>query len=350
MTWSGSMRAAVFHAPHEPLVVEQVPRPTFGDEDILISVAACGLCHSDLHYIDHGTKTFKSPPLILGHETSGTVAAVGAAVTGFQTGDRVLVPPVLPCGKCRTCRAGRANACEQVRMFGNDVDGAFAQYLAAPAAECFSLPAEIPLIEACIISDAVTTPWHGVRNRARVRAGEAVVIYGCGGIGLNAVQIAALLGAIVIAVDVSEEKLEWACRLGASEIVDARAVSDVPRAIRRLTGGGADVAIEAIGNTHTQEQALASLRVTGRLLMMGFNPQTMSLNAGRTTYRELEVIGTLGCPPAEFPIVIDLVRRGKLQAAPLVTGRFALDDINVGLDTLRAGRGVRNIVVLDEGG
>jgi alcohol dehydrogenase, propanol-preferring len=349
MTGSDSMRAAVFRAPHEPLTLEEVPRPTYGDEDILIQVAGCGLCHSDLHYIDHGTKTFKPPPLILGHETSGTVAAVGAAVSEFHEGDRVLVPPVLPCGKCRTCRAGRANACEHVRMFGNDVDGAFAEYLVAPAAECFAVPAEIPLIEACIISDAVTTPWHGVRNRARVRAGETVVVYGCGGIGLNAVQIAALLGAIVIAVDVSEEKLQWACRLGAADVIDARAVSDVPKAVRRLTGGGADVAIEAIGNTRTQEQALASLRVTGRLLMMGFNPQTMSLNAGRTTYRELEVIGTLGCPPSEFPTVIELVRRGKLQAVPLVTGRFALDEINAGLDTLRAGRGVRNIVVLDPG-
>jgi alcohol dehydrogenase, propanol-preferring len=343
------MRAAVFRAPLQPLELEQVPRPAYGDDDILITVAACGLCHSDLHYIDHGTKTFKPPPLILGHETSGTVAAVGAAVSEFQEGDRVLVPPVLPCGKCRTCRVGRANACEHVRMFGNDLDGAFAEYLVAPAAECFGVPAEIPLIEACIISDAVTTPWHGVRNRARVRAGETVVVYGCGGIGLNAVQIASLLGAIVIAVDVSEEKLDWACRLGAAEVVDARAVPDVPRAVRRLTDGGADVAVEAIGNTRTQEQALASLRVTGRLLMMGFNPHTMSLNAGRTTYRELEVIGTLGCPPSEFPTVIELVRRGKLQAAPLVTGRFALDDINTGLDTLRAGRGVRNVVVLNEG-
>jgi alcohol dehydrogenase, propanol-preferring len=341
------MRAAVFHAPHQPLVVEEVPVPRYGDMDILIDVAACGLCHSDLHYIDHGTPTFKQPPLILGHETSGTVAALGRAVTEFQVGDRVLVPPVLPCGKCRTCRAGRANACEHVRMFGNDLDGAFAEYLAAPASECFRLPKEIPLVEGCIISDAVTTPWHGVRNRARVRAGESVVVYGCGGIGLNAVQIAALLGAVVIAVDVSEEKLQWACRLGAVETIDAREVADVPKAVRRLTDGGADVAIEAIGNTRTQEQAHASLRVTGRLLMMGFNPNTMTLNAGRTTYRELEVIGTLGCPSGEFPTVIDLVRRGKLQAAPLVTGRFGLDEINDGLDTLRAGRGIRNIVVFD---
>jgi alcohol dehydrogenase, propanol-preferring len=339
------MRAAVFHAPHEPLAIEEVPTPSPGPRDLLIEVAACGLCHSDLHYIDHGTKTFKPPPLVLGHEASGTVIATGAEVAGFEPGQRVLVPPIVPCNACRTCRAGRANACEQLQMFGNDLDGAFAEYLVAPAAECFTLPDSLPLAEASVISDAVTTPFHGLRNRARIQAGETVVIYGCGGIGLNAVQVAVLLGAIVIAVDLSLEKLDWARRLGAAEVIDASAVTDVPKQVRRVTAGGADVAVEAIGRSQTQEQAFASLRTGGRLLLMGFNTQSFSLNAGRTTYREIEVIGTLGCRPVDFPIVIDLVARGKLQVAPLVTGRYPLSEINAGLDALRSGRGVRNIVL-----
>ncbi len=344
------MRAAVFHAPHAPLSIEEVPLPAYGPSDLLIQVAACGLCHSDLHYIDHGVKTFKPPPLVLGHEASGTVVAAGAAVQGFGVGDRVLVPPIVTCGACRSCRSGRANVCERLKMFGNDFDGAFAEYLAAPAAEVFHLPDELPLVASSIISDAVTTPWHGVRNRARVRAGETVAIFGCGGIGLNAVQVAALLGAVVIAVDISEEKLEWACRLGAAEVVDARAVPDVPRAIRRLTDGGADVAVEAIGRPQTQEQAFASVRGGGRLLLMGFSSESMALNAGRTTYREIEVIGTLGCRPVDFPVVIDLARRGKLQVESMVTGRFPLSEINAGLDALRAGRGIRNVVVMDGNG
>lgn len=343
------MRAAVFHAPHEPLSIEQVADPRPGERDLLIEVAACGLCHSDLHYTDHGVKTFKPPPLILGHETAGVVAEVGPAVTEFQVGERVLVPPIIPCGACRACRAGRANVCERLRMFGNDLDGAFAEYLVAPAAECFRVPDEIGLVEAAVLSDAVTTPFHGVRNRARVRAGETVAIYGCGGIGLNAVQVAALLGAIVIAVDVSEEKLEWARRFGAAETLNASAVPDIPKAVRRLTEGGADVAIEAIGHPRTQEQAFASLRGGGRLLLMGFSAEPMALNAGRTTYREIEVIGTLGCRPVDFPVVIELVRRGKLQVAPLVTGRFPLAEINAGLDALRAGQGIRNVVLPREG-
>jgi 6-hydroxycyclohex-1-ene-1-carbonyl-CoA dehydrogenase len=342
------MRAAVFHGPEQPLRLEEWPDPKPGERDILIKVVACGLCHSDLHYIDHGVKTFKTPPLILGHEASGIVVEAGSQVTTFKAGDRVLVPPVLPCKQCRNCRSGRENACEKLVMFGNDIDGAWAEYLVAPAAECFQLPVDIPLAEASIISDAVTTPFHGVRNRARVQGGETVVIYGCGGIGLNAVQVAAMLGAIVYAVDVVDEKLEWACRLGATDVINARAVPDVPKAVRRLTGGGADVAVEAIGNPKTQEQAFASLRAGGRLLLMGFNADTMALNAGRLTYREIEVIGTLGCRPVDFPIVIDLVRLGKLQVQSLVTHRFPLSDINAGLDALRSGKGIRNIVVMDE--
>ncbi|MBI4491957.1 MAG: zinc-binding dehydrogenase [Chloroflexi bacterium] len=342
------MRAAVFHAPHAPLALEEAPEPRCGERDILIQVAACGLCHSDLHYIDHGVKTFKAPPLILGHEASGVVVEVGAAARDFKVGDRVLIPPIIPCNTCRSCRSGRANVCERLQMFGNDVDGAFAQYVAAPAAECFHLPEEIPLVEASVISDAVTTPFHGVRNRARVQAGETVAIFGCGGVGLNAVQVAALLGAIVIAVDISPEKLEWARRFGAVEAINPRDVPDVPRAIRRLTGGGADVAVEAIGRPQTQEQAFSSLRGGGRLLLMGFSAESMALNAGRTTYREIEVIGTLGCRPVDFPAVIELVRRGKLQVVPLVTGRFALSEINAGLDALRSGQGIRNVVLPQE--
>lgn len=343
------MRAAVFHAAHTPLSVEQVPDPRCGAGDLLIRVAACGLCHSDLHYVDHGVKTFKPPPLILGHEASGVVVEVGPGVTDFKPGDRVLVSPIIPCHACRTCRSGRENVCERLKMFGNDVDGAFAEYLVAPAAECFRLPDDVPLVEASVISDAVTTPFHGLRNRARIRAGETVAIFGCGGVGLNAVQIAAALGAVVLAVDVRDEKLEWARRFGATEVLDAAAQPDVPKAIRRLTGGGVDVAVEAIGRPETQEQAFASLRGGGRLLLMGFSAEPLPLNAGRTTYRELEVIGTLGCPPVEVPAVIELVRLGRLQVKPLVTGRFPLSEINAGLDALRSGQGIRNVVLPEEG-
>ncbi|HJL69788.1 MAG TPA: alcohol dehydrogenase catalytic domain-containing protein, partial [Anaerolineales bacterium] len=150
------MKAAVFKAPDQPLSIEEVPTPSPGADEVLVKVAGCGLCHTDLHYLDHGTPTFKKPPLILGHEVSGTVAALGADVSAWSEGDRVLLPAVYGCGQCRLCREGRENICERMVMFGNNVDGGYAEYMLAPAKDTLALPQEIPLVEGCIIADAVT--------------------------------------------------------------------------------------------------------------------------------------------------------------------------------------------------
>src|SRR5215472_15393158 len=210
------MRAAVFYGPNMPLRVEDVAVPALDAGEILVKVAACGLCHTDLHYIDHGVPTVKHAPLILGHEATGIVTLTAPDVTNLKEGDRVLLPAILTCGKCAACRVGRENICQHMRMFGNDIDGAYAEYVKAPAKDVFILPDEIPLVDGCIIADAVTTPYHAVKNRAEVRPGDYVVVYGCGGVGLNVVQFARLAGGIVIAVDLAEEKLEHALRLGAT--------------------------------------------------------------------------------------------------------------------------------------
>jgi propanol-preferring alcohol dehydrogenase len=343
------MRAAVFYEAHAPLRVQEWPDPEPRDDEILVRVAACGLCHTDLHYLDHGVATAKQPPLILGHEATGIVAAAGSGVTSLKPGDRVLLPAVLPCGTCFACRTGRENICLHMRMFGNDVDGAYAEYVTAPAKDVFLLPDEIPLIEGCIIADAVTTPYHAVKNRAEVRPGDSVVVYGCGGVGLNVVQFARLAGGIVIAVDVAEEKLEQALRLGASATINPRQESaGVAKAVRKLTGGaGADIAIEAIGNPKTMQDAFATLRPGGRLVVIGYSDQEVTLNAGRIMYREMEIRGSLGCRPVDYPRVIELARTGRIEVASLVTACFPLAEINAGLDTLRAGRGIRSVVVME---
>ncbi len=338
------MRAAVFYGVNQPLKVEDYQPPRPGPGEVLVRVAACGVCHTDLHYLDHGVPTFKRPPLILGHEASGTVEAVGEGVSEFKAGDRVLLPAVLSCGRCFFCRTGRENICQSMVMVGNHVDGAYAEYISAPAKDLFRLPEEIPLEEGSIIADAITTPYHAVVNRARVKPGDTVVVLGCGGVGLNVVQVAAAVGGVVIAVDLLDQKLEWARRLGAAETINARA-EDVPRKVRQLTGGGADIAIEAIGNPATMEQAFASLRTGGRLVIVGYSDQNMALNAARTMFREMEVVGSLGCRPVDYPKVIELARRGKIQVAPLVTARFPLEGINEAFDLLRRGEGIRSIVV-----
>ncbi|MBI3160193.1 MAG: zinc-binding dehydrogenase [Chloroflexi bacterium] len=340
------MKAAVFHAPHEPLRVEEWPTPQPGPGQVLVRVAACGLCHTDLHYIDHGTPTFKPPPLVLGHEVAGTIAALGPQVASWREGDRVLLPAVYGCGECAMCRTGRENICERMIMFGNNVDGGYAEFILAPAKDIFALPDEIPLIEGAIIADAITTPYHAVVNRGQVKPGDQVVIFGCGGIGLNIVQIAAALGANVIAVDILAEKLEAARTLGAAAVINSAEVERVDKEIRTLAGrGGADIAFEAIGHPRVQEQALNSLRTGGRLVMVGYASESMTLNSGRVMYRELEIVGSLGCRPVDYPRVIQLARQGRIRVAELVSQRFSLDEINSAFDHLRSGLGLRSVVV-----
>src|SRR5512132_2099753 len=178
---STTMLAAIFSAPGRALEMMTIARPDPGPGEVLVRVSACGLCHSDLHYLDHGVPTFKTPPLVLGHEISGTVVRVGAGVDAGIVGSSVLLAPVTTCGVCVACRTGRENICADQRMLGNSVDGGFAEFVTA---------------------DALTTAFHAVTRRARVEAGETVVVYGCGGLGLNVVQVAALVGARVVAVDV----------------------------------------------------------------------------------------------------------------------------------------------------
>lgn len=342
------MRAAVFYGPNLPLRVEDMPVPAVEAGEVLVKVAACGLCHTDLHYIDHGVPTVKPPPMILGHETSGTVVLTDPAAGAIKEGDRVLLPAILTCGQCAACRYGRENICQHMRMFGNDVDGAYAEYVKAPAKDIFVLPPEIPLVEGCIIADAVTTPYHAVKNRAEVRPGDSVVVFGCGGVGLNVVQFAHLAGGIVIAVDLVEERLAWARRLGASLTVNPRQVEGgAARKIRQLTGGGADVALEAIGNPATIQEAFSSLHPGGRLVVVGYSDREVALNAGRIMYREMEIRGSLGCRPVDYPRVIELARTGRIQVVPLVTARFPLADINEGLDALRHSQGIRSVVVME---
>jgi 6-hydroxycyclohex-1-ene-1-carbonyl-CoA dehydrogenase len=339
------MKAAVFHGSGKPLTVEEVPTPEPGSGEVLVKVAACGACHTDLHYIDHGVPTFKKPPMILGHETSGTVAALGDAVESWKEGDQVLLPAVYGCGHCSMCRIGRENVCQSMVMFGNHIDGGYAEYILAPAKHLFAMPEDVPLIEGSVIADAVTTPYHAVVNRAQVKPGDHVVVFGCGGIGINVVQMAAAIGARVIAIDVADEKLEWAAKLGAEETINPTGIERIDKTVRKMTDGGAHIAFEAIGLPITQKQAFACLRPGGRFIVVGFASKPMELNTGRTMFLEMEVIGSLGCPPADYPRVLSLVQQGKLKVKELVTAQFPLDQINDAFETLRKGEGIRSVIV-----
>ncbi len=339
------MKAAVFHGTDDGMRIEDIPVPKVGPDQILVKVAACGACHTDLHYIEHGVPTFKKPPIVLGHEASGIVEEVGVDVENVKTGQRVLIPAVLTCGKCKFCRMGRENICSDMRMLGNHFDGAYAEYVAVPSKDVLDLPESIPLEDASIIADALSTPYHAVKNRAKVKAGDVVVVFGCGGVGINAVQLAAAVGAYVIAVDINERKLEWAREFGAAKTVDASKCDRVSKEIKKMTGGGADIALEVIGNPRTIEEAFESVRIGGRMCVVGYTHEAISIVAGKIMFKELEIVGSLGCPPGEYVPLIRMVELGKIDVTRLVTHRFGLDEIQGAFDVMKQGTSLRSIVI-----
>ncbi|MEW5760378.1 MAG: zinc-binding dehydrogenase [Candidatus Thermoplasmatota archaeon] len=334
------MKAAVFYGKGE-LKIEDVGKPERKQGEVLVKVSACGICRTDLHYL-HGTPTFKKPPIILGHEISGIVEEGDEE---FKVGDRVLIPPVFACGKCFFCRTGRGTICTKQKMVGNHIDGGFAEYISVPSSDIFHLPNEIPIEEGCIISDAISTPYHAVVNRARIKPGEKVAVFGCGGLGLAVIQLCALSGANVIGIDIKEEKLKLAKKFGATEVINAS--DDIAKTIRKMSGGGVDAAIEAIGNPKTIQQAYESVRWGGRVIVVGFTEKDITINAGRMMFREIEIKGSLGCGLRDYPKVIDMAKSGKLKVKEMVTHKFRLEEINKGFELLEKGEEslIRGIVI-----
>jgi len=329
------MKAALFFGSGKPLEVSEVPTPTPETGEILVKVAACGVCHTDLHYVDHNVPTFKDPPMILGHEPSGIVAGVGSNVKNFKEGDRVLLPAVLTCGVCPNCRKGKENICDNMKMFGNHIDGAYAEYVVAPAKDAIPMPEDVPLEEGSIIADAISTPYHAVVNRGQVKAGDNVVVFGCGGVGINTVQVAAAVGASVIAVDLVPEKLEMAKKLGAQATINAKEVERIDKVVKKMTGGGVDISFEAIGNPKTIQDAFACIRKGGRTVLIGYTHLDVELPASKIMFFEQEIIGSLGCRPVDYPKIVEMARTGKIKLKELVTGRFPLEGINEAFDLLR---------------
>ena len=339
------MRAAVLYPNAKELRIEERPVPVPSAGELLVKVAACGLCRTDLHYL-HGVPTAKPPPLVLGHEVSGIVEGTGPGVQAFEPGARVLLPPVIPCGACDLCLRGRGNVCAKMSMLGNHRDGGFAEFVAVPASAAFPLPPNLPLEESSVLSDAGSTAYHAVVNRGRVAPGEWVAILGCGGVGLSVLQMVRAAGGRIVAIDVAPDKLETAKRLGADEVLDGSG-GDVAKRLRKLTDGGPNVVFEVIGNPATIRTAVDGVRTGGRVVVVGYTDADVPLPAGRIMFRELEVRGSLGCPLQEFPRVLALAARGAFDLKATVTHRYRLEEVNEGFAALAAGKPgfVRGIAV-----
>ncbi len=346
------MKAAVFYGKGEALRYEDVPLPEIGDDEILVKVSGCGICQSDMEYIDLGVPTQKKPPIILGHESAGIISETGSSVNGFKVGDPVLLGNIISCRTCQNCREGRDNICDNWQMLGNHIDGAYAEYIRVPSKTAYHLPPEILPEDACIIADAVSTPFHAVKNRSGIKPGDSALVIGCGGLGMNCIQIANAAGANVIAVDFNlpiikgstKTKLEMAKELGAVETIDAKS-EDVIKKVRSLTGGGVDVAFEIIGRPETIQQAYKCIRPGGRLVIVGFSPEQVNINPGRMMVKELDVVGSCSCPTADIPKIIEMVRSKKINTDVLITSKFPLSDVNQALDRVREGKSIRTVLV-----
>jgi len=332
---------------NRPLQQQEVPMPTLGAGDVLVRIRAAGICHSDVHY-RAGKSPVRPLPLTLGHEIAGVVEQVGQQVTKVQVGARVCLHYLLSCGDCYYCRTGNEQFCVQGAMLGHHADGGYAEYIAVPERNALHLPDEIPFAQGAILMCSSATAFHALR-KSRLRAGETVAVFGVGGLGMSAVQLARACGALdVYAVDINADKLRLAAKYGAIP-VNARS-SDPVAEIRRLTRGrGVDVALELIGRPQTMQQAVQSLAIMGRAVVAGISDQPLAID----TYRELigkeaEIIGTNDHLLQELPLLIELARRGKLNLAEVVTRTVPLEAtaINQVLDNLAQFVGdVRTVIV-----
>ncbi|MBE2223225.1 MAG: zinc-binding dehydrogenase [Anaerolineae bacterium] len=343
------MKAVQLVEPGKPLELREVPMPVVGAGDVLVQVKAAGICHSDAHYRS-GLSRVEPLPMTLGHEVAGVVAEVGTAVSRLKPGDSVCIHYMTTCGDCEYCNQATEQFCTSGQMIGKYRDGGYADYIVVPARSAFVLPDEIPFAHGAVMMCSSSTSLHALM-KTRMKPGETVAVFGAGGLGMAAIQLAYALGAATVyAVDIKEDKLALAETFGAVPI-NAAGQNPVD-AIADLTNGrGVNVALELIGLPATMLQAVQSLSILGRAGIVGLSAQTFSI----TPYTELlnkeaEIIGVSDHLAEEMPLLIDLVRRGKLDLRHVVTELVALeaDSINHVLDRLdQFGKGVRAVIQPD---
>ncbi|WP_147127001.1 zinc-binding dehydrogenase [Shimia ponticola] len=318
------MRAAVVRGFREDLSIETVPDPECPANGVVLEVAACGVCRSDHHGWVGGHPKVKEGS-ILGHEYCGTVVEAGP-LAKHKVGDRLIAPFILGCGSCHACQTGVSNTCPDQVVPGFGQPGAYAQYVAVPFDHnLVDLPATMSPALAAGLGCRVTTAWHALTDRADVRAGEWVAVHGTGGIGLSALLLAKMLGCRVVVVDIVDEKLEHAVRHGADATVNALK-EDVPTAIREITGGGAQVSIEALGIDVTTNASLECLAILGRHVHVGMpsGDGMMEINMRAIYTKQLSVYGTRGMPSWKYPRLLGMIDRGDVDISPMVAREVAL--------------------------
>jgi len=363
------MKAAVLSEVGGYLILEEIPRPSPKAGEVLVKIAACGVCHTDLHVIKGEVKF--PLPCVLGHEISGVVAEVVPDVKTTRPGEAVVCSFIMPCGVCSYCVRGRDDLCETFfamnRLKGTLYDGesrlrradgaslamysmgGLAEYAVVPASDVFPAPANVPLTDACILGCAMMTAYGAVKNQARVQPSDVVAVVGVGGVGSNVVQVARAFGAgQIIAVDVRDDKLEAVKGLGATHTVNATR-GDVVAAVNALTNGrGVDVAIEALGRPETVVQAFTMTRDGGRVVVIGIAPGTTTagIEITRLVRRGIQLMGSYGSRVrTDLPELLALAARGQVSVSQPITRRYRLDQVDEAYAALQRGEIIGRAII-----
>ena len=335
------MKANVFHGKNK-IAIEQVEKPRAQAGEAVIRVTLTTICGTDLHIVRGEYPV--APGLVIGHEPVGVIEELGEGVNGYSIGDRVLVGAITPCGQCRACLSGHSSQCGHGEgyealggwRFGNTINGAQAEYLRVPYAQAnlAKIPDELTDEQVVLLADIASTGFSGAES-AQIKIGDSVVVFAQGPIGLCATAGAKLMGAsLIIGVDGDDNRLAMSKRMGADITLDYRDV-DVVAEVKRLTGGGADVAIEALGTQQTFESALRCLRPAGTLSSLGVYSGKLQIpyEAFAAGIGDHRIVTTL-CPGGKERMrrLMEVVRHGRVDLTPLLTHTFKLDDINAAYD------------------
>ncbi len=362
-------RAVVCREMGKPVAVEtlDVAPPQRGE--VTIKLAACGVCHSDLS-ATNGTIPFPMP-VVLGHEGAGEIVAVGEGVSRFALGDHVVSSFVSMCGKCRWCQTGRPQLCDQAAKAGytlpdgttrfTDAEGkpvnvfsgcgVMAEYATLHVDNVIKIDAAVPLDKAALIGCGVMTGVGAAVNTARVEAGSVAVVFGCGGVGLNAIQGCRIAGAaMIVAVDTADAKLEMAKQFGATHTVNAKQEENLTKTLKKLTGGGADYAFECVGYGEVAAQAYGVLAKGGKAVVVGVAPpkDTTTIRTATLTFEEKTLTGSYfgsARPQQDFPRLIGLYRGGKLMLDQLITRTYTIDEAPQAFADLESGRNARGVIL-----
>jgi len=324
------MKAMYYDAFEKTPEIRTLPDPTPTENGVVIKVEATGLCRSDWHgWMGHDADI--RLPHVPGHELAGVVTAAGRGVMRYKVGDRVTVPFVSGCGRCGECRSGNQQVCEAQFQPGFTHWGSFAEYVALDFADqnLVHLPESMDFTTAASLGCRFATSFRAIADQAKVKGGEWVAIHGCGGVGLSAIMIAAALGAQPIAIDIAEDKLAFAKTLGAVATINGREVQDVAAAVKDITGGGAHVSIDALGNPVTCFNSIKNLRRRGRHVQVGLmlgDQATPQIPMAQVIGHELEIYGSHGMQAWRYDAMLTMIADGKLRPQQLIGREISLTE------------------------